>query len=65
MAGVTSARDLGGPLKDSISVRDRINAAKFPARRSTSPGRSFSTSRIPAPKNFRWGVKGAADGKRR
>jgi imidazolonepropionase-like amidohydrolase len=25
MAGVTSARDLGGPLEPSISVRDRIN----------------------------------------
>ena len=51
MAGVTSARDLGAPLEDSITVRDRINAAKFPARRFTSPVRSFSTSRIPA-QNF-------------
>ncbi|MDX1628735.1 MAG: amidohydrolase family protein, partial [Fulvivirga sp.] len=25
MAGVTSARDLGAPLKESISVRERIN----------------------------------------
>src|SRR5215475_12727232 len=25
MAGITSARDLGGPLQDSLSVRDRIN----------------------------------------
>ena len=25
MAGVTSARDLGGPLEPSLSVRDRIN----------------------------------------
>ena len=30
MAGVTSARDLGGPLEASISVRDRINAGEIP-----------------------------------
>src|SRR6266496_1843123 len=30
MAGVTSARDLGGPLKESISVRDRINHGEIP-----------------------------------
>ena len=30
MAGVTSARDLGGPLEASISVRDRINSGKIP-----------------------------------
>ncbi len=30
MAGVTSARDLGAPLKESISIRDRINAGKIP-----------------------------------
>jgi len=28
MAGVTSARDLGGPLEASIAVRDRINRNK-------------------------------------
>ncbi len=30
MAGVTSARDLGGPLEASLSVRDRINSGKIP-----------------------------------
>ncbi|HSE36293.1 MAG TPA: Xaa-Pro dipeptidase, partial [Blastocatellia bacterium] len=30
LAGVTSARDLGGPLKESISIRDRINTGKLP-----------------------------------
>ena len=29
LAGVTSARDLGAPLRASISVRDRINAGTF------------------------------------
>ena len=30
LAGVTSARDLGGPLKESVEVRDAINAGKIP-----------------------------------
>jgi len=30
MAGVTSARDLGGPLEESLAVRDRINNGELP-----------------------------------
>src|SRR5688572_14628122 len=30
LAGVTSARDLGGPLKESVEVRDAISASKIP-----------------------------------
>ena len=30
MAGITTAVDLGGPLKESISVRDRINKGQIP-----------------------------------
>ncbi|MEE8411168.1 MAG: amidohydrolase family protein, partial [Acidobacteriota bacterium] len=30
LAGVTSARDLGAPLAESIAVRDAINAGKIP-----------------------------------
>jgi imidazolonepropionase-like amidohydrolase len=30
MAGVTSARDLGAPLQESIEVRDRINRGEIP-----------------------------------
>jgi imidazolonepropionase-like amidohydrolase len=33
MAGVTSAVDLGGTLKESLSVRDRINAGTIPGPR--------------------------------
>jgi imidazolonepropionase-like amidohydrolase len=47
MAGVTSARDLGGPLKESISPRDRINRAEIPDRPFTSQALSFNTSPIP------------------
>src|ERR1700736_4544382 len=30
MASVTSARDLGGPLKESLELRDRINRGEIP-----------------------------------
>jgi len=49
LAGVTSARDLGGPLGASIAVRDAITSGRSRAQRSTCPDRSSSTSRIRAP----------------
>jgi imidazolonepropionase-like amidohydrolase len=30
LAGVTTARDLGAPLEESLNVRDRINAGEIP-----------------------------------
>ena len=33
MAGVTSAMDLGGPLRGSLNVRDRVNAGEIPGPR--------------------------------
>jgi imidazolonepropionase-like amidohydrolase len=33
MAGVTSAVDLGGPLKESLGVRDRVNRGEIPGPR--------------------------------
>lgn len=33
MAGVTTAMDLGGPLRGSLNVRDRINAGEIPGPR--------------------------------
>ena len=60
LAGVTSVRDLGGPLKASIAVRDRIKKGEIPGPTVYIAGRSFSTNHIPA-RNVRWGVKGADD----
>jgi imidazolonepropionase-like amidohydrolase len=37
-AGVTSAIDLGGPLKESLSVRDRINRGEIPGPRMSMSG---------------------------
>ena len=63
MAGVTSARDLGGPLKESISLRDRINRAEIPGPTLYVAGPFIQHEPYPGTENFRWGVKGAADGK--
>src|SRR5205823_4630096 len=61
MAGITSARDLGGPLKESISVRDRINRGEIPGPTLYVAGPFIQHEPYPGTENFRWGVKGAAD----
>ncbi len=38
MAGVTSAVDLGAPLKESLAVRDRINRGEIPGPRMSMSG---------------------------
>jgi imidazolonepropionase-like amidohydrolase len=38
MAGVTSAVDLGAPLRESLAVRDRINAGEIPGPRMSMSG---------------------------
>ena len=64
MAGVTSARDLGGPLEASIAVRDRDQQRQDSRRRrSTSPAPSSSTRPIPNTERYRWGVNGPDDGR--
>jgi imidazolonepropionase-like amidohydrolase len=61
MAGVTSARDLGGPLKDSIEVRDRINHGEIPGPTLYVAGPFLQHEPYPGTEAFRWGIKGAAD----
>lgn len=61
MAGVTSARDLGGPLKESLSVRDRINAGKLPGPTLYVSGPFIQHEPYPGTEYFRWGTNGAAD----
>jgi len=46
MAGVTSARDLGGPLKPILAVRDRIKKGELPAQHSTFRDHLFNMSRV-------------------
>lgn len=61
MAGVTSARDLGGPLEPSISVRDRINKGEIPGPTMYMSGPFIQHEPYPGTASFRWGVKGAAE----
>jgi imidazolonepropionase-like amidohydrolase len=61
LAGVTSARDLGGPLEASLSVRDRINAGKLPGPTMYMSGPFIQHEPYPGTEQFRWGVKGAED----
>lgn len=61
MAGVTSARDLGGPLEASIHVRDAINRGDIPGATLYVAGPFIQHEPYPGTDSFRWGVSGAAD----
>ena len=61
LAGVTSARDLGGPLEDSILVRDRINAGEIPGPTMYVSGPFIQHRPYPGTEAFRWGVDGPDD----
>lgn len=61
MAGVTSARDLGGPLEESISVRDRINKGDIPGPTLYVSGPFIQHEPYPGTEQFRWGVNGVTD----
>jgi len=60
-AGVTSARDLGGPLEASISVRDRVNSGKLPGPNLYVSGPFIQHRPYPGTEAFRWGVTGAEE----
>ena len=61
LAGVTSARDLGGPLEASIAVRDRINSGKLTGATVYVSGPFIQKAPYPGTELFRWGVNGADD----
>ena len=61
MAGVTSARDLGAPLKASIAVRDRIRKGEIPGPTLFVSGPFIQHEPYPGTDYVRWGVKGVDD----
>lgn len=61
MAGVTSARDLGAPLKPIIAVRDRINNGQMPGPTLYVSGPFIQHEPYPGTEYFRWGVNGPED----
>jgi len=61
LAGITSARDLGAPLEDIISVRDAINQGKMDGPTLYVSGPFIQHAPYPGTEQFRWGVNGEAD----
>lgn len=61
MAGVTSARDLGGPLEASIHVRDAIRAGKIAGPTLYVAGPFLQHEPYPGTDYFRWGIKDPDD----
>jgi imidazolonepropionase-like amidohydrolase len=61
LAGVTSARDLGAPLEESIAVRDAINRGEIPGPTMYMSGPFIQKAPYPGTEAFRWGVDGVED----
>ena len=62
-SGVTSARDLGAPLAESISIRERINAGDIPGPTLYVSGPFIQKTPYPGTEAFRWGVDNPRDAK--
>ena len=62
-AGVTSARDLGAPLEESLEVRDRINKGEIPGPTMYMSGPFIQKEPYPGTEDFRWGVNGISEAK--
>ncbi len=61
LAGVTTARDLGAPLKESASIKKRINKGELHGPRLFVSGPFIQHKAYPGTENFRWGINGEAD----
>ncbi len=61
LAGVTGARDLGGPLEASINVRNAIRAGQIPGPTLFVSGAFLQHQPYPGTALFRWGISGAED----
>ena len=65
LAGVTTARDLGAPLEESINIRERINAGEIPGPRMFMSGPFIQHRAYPGTEAFRWGVDGVRDARQK
>jgi len=65
LAGITTTRDLGAPLDASLSLKSRIESGEIPGPRTFISGPFIQHEPYPGTENYRWGVKGAADGRRK
>lgn len=60
-AGVTSARDLGGPLEDSLAIRDAVRRGDLPGPTLYMSGPFIQKRPYPGTEFVRWGVDGVRD----
>lgn len=60
-AGVTSARDLGAPLEDSIAIREAIAGGAIEGPTLYVSGPFIQHEPYPGTEAFRWGVDGVDD----
>ncbi len=61
MAGVTSARDLGAPLEESIYVKNAIASGELPGPTLYVSGPFLQHKPYPGTEDFRWGINGEKD----
>ena len=61
LAGVTTARDLGAPLKESASIKKRINDGELHGPRLFVSGPFLQHKVYPGTENFRWAINSEAD----
>lgn len=61
LAGVTTARDLGAPLKESLAIRDRIASGEIPGPRLFVSGPFIQHEPYPGTDHYRWGVDSPRD----
>ncbi|MBV7264603.1 amidohydrolase family protein [Erythrobacter ani] len=63
LAGITTARDLGAPLEDSVSIKRRITDGTIPGPRLFISGPFIQDQAYPGTEAFRWGVDSPSDGR--
>ncbi len=65
LAGITSARDLGAPLEESIQIKTQIEKGEIPGPNLYVSGPFLQHKPYPGTENFRWGINGVRDAKRK
>lgn len=61
LAGITTARDLGAPLKESLEIRKAIASGDIPGPRLFISGPFIQHIPYPGREAYRWGVSGVRD----
>lgn len=65
LAGVTSARDLGAPLKESKQIKEAINQGDLSGPRMHMSGPFLQHKPYPGTEAFRWGISSERDARQK